>query len=1662
MSDSENNENPPEVEDFNSLGGLNSFVPYSNAQVTARCPAAPDHPDAVVETASFAGVSTPQINCEHNLSNEVRAARLSRVQLEAILYAKQRHETRLEDGARAGFFLGDSAGVGKGRTLAGMALEHTRGGGRFILWLSMSTGLQEDAKRDLKDLGDEAESIPLRPLPKTALTPLRPTPGIIFCTYAMLQTGSGKVEAAQGGDIIKAIICPGSRLRQLVDWLKKERAEAPLIIFDECHKAKNLLPDQQQPSKTALAVVALQKVLPNARVVYSSATGASEPKNLGYMTRLGTFQFDNMIDLLKTLDQAGMGAMEVFALGLRSVGAYSCRSLSYAGAEFEMSEMPLDPSVRQMYDDSAEFWQLLLRIFSRICDAGRMADEKGEYAVKVNLAQLWGAHQRFFRAMLMCAKVPSVVKAAREAIDSRDMCVVIGLQSTGEACMKRAEADAASDKEASDKEASDKEVSVPKEVLKDLVNKLVPTFLEDNFDFDFDEAEFEKLHADLRDCREAWRQRRAPTATSSTAANGGAAAAAAPRLQPMPAPPRAAHGPAPEMQEQSMDDVECVGEKSFEEVEQEKLERAKRTGTFLDMSGVEREEWQQKVRGQSAGMAAEVPRGEAAQAAECNGSRKLDSAAATLPTESSPVAFSKVDRLRGATEVKADPAQQCGTVATVVSMEAEAAPAGGSADEPSMGEVQAHEAKLERRAKSITSRKQLSIEIAFAMQSNAYVDLTGNPDDEAPNLKGSAVSAAAPPSPHGATWHSSQAQIGEATAPAVEDQQASASCMPSSADVPRCSAQEAEDVATPDPATNKRKGLNLPSEWSEWRVVVRENTKRPKTCSRSNELEVKSQPPSGECIDLTGNSDDVAPDMKGSAAAAAPPSPHGALLPTTPSKDDPRPRQVIRDTTPPGPRGATRPTRACASASRLSYAEADDDMDDEVDDDVDDEVDDDVDDDVIYNMDDDMDGNVDGNMDGDKVEDVDDEDDEDGRIRLRRKRPRNQQRQQRVGINTGGIGARLLGGGAAHPPGGGAGPRQQDEEEVVLRPSPALAAIKGLLLELVEILDLPKNPLDDLIDQLGGPSQVAELTGRKSQLSVRRATPGAASSAASGGREVVRQARGSDANLSESRAFQEGTKLVAIISEAFSTGTSLHAERRAANQRRRLHITLELPWSADKAIQQFGRTHRSNQSTAPVYMLVITDAGGERRFASAVARRLQSQGAILKADRNAMGAGTDLKAFDLDNKYGTKALGILLKDLRPERIWDPPRPELPAGVYAPTIPGGGCYREHISAALNGVDIQCVNSIGNQAEAVSVSKFLNRLLGLRLDDQKLIFDHFAQLFDACTQLAKREGEYRDGVEEVGFNNLKKVHMLPGYPKTVDECPTSGAVTELVGLKTDRGMSFAEAVEQLESSRRALTAKDQKAWEAYKLRRLRIDVPHHEQLEGPLSELELQRQKDAFFKGRDARNADTAFYLHNEQNIAGTGCGLVLLATEKPGIHSRDHSSRAMNIYRPNNSCTQGMTLSMLKKNSRYSRVSAEDARRAWDMWYTRCDLPLGKEMIHGMVSRNETMFLFTGAILPVWKRLIEYSNRHGGPCAETCRCYRGEDYGGEEMDRLARGTENDAASRRMAKDQMVTRRIQLADGRRITGLYPGNAIVLPHKKTGQTKIDDLLRFINANR
>ena len=50
--------------------------------------------------------------------------KLSALQLESIVYASQQHEQFLPDGNRAGFLIGDGAGVGKGRTIAGIIFEN--------------------------------------------------------------------------------------------------------------------------------------------------------------------------------------------------------------------------------------------------------------------------------------------------------------------------------------------------------------------------------------------------------------------------------------------------------------------------------------------------------------------------------------------------------------------------------------------------------------------------------------------------------------------------------------------------------------------------------------------------------------------------------------------------------------------------------------------------------------------------------------------------------------------------------------------------------------------------------------------------------------------------------------------------------------------------------------------------------------------------------------------------------------------------------------------------------------------------------------------------------------------------------------------------------------------------------------------------------------------------------------------------------------------------------------------------------------------------------------------------------------------------------------------------------------------------------------------------
>ena len=82
-----------------------------------------------------------------------------------------------------------------------------------------------------------------------------------------------------------------SRFAQVLSWCGQREYDGVLIL-DECHNAKTTQVGIRggkrgslSLSKTANMIMKLQERLPNARVVYSSATGGSDEKEMGYMER---------------------------------------------------------------------------------------------------------------------------------------------------------------------------------------------------------------------------------------------------------------------------------------------------------------------------------------------------------------------------------------------------------------------------------------------------------------------------------------------------------------------------------------------------------------------------------------------------------------------------------------------------------------------------------------------------------------------------------------------------------------------------------------------------------------------------------------------------------------------------------------------------------------------------------------------------------------------------------------------------------------------------------------------------------------------------------------------------------------------------------------------------------------------------------------------------------------------------------------------------------------------------------------------------------------------------------------------------------------------------------------------------------------------------------
>lgn len=942
------NEVAIEVEREEDEGGMvgETFTDYRPPKLSIG----PAHPDPIVETSSLSAVHPPEPTYDLLIKDELESSKaLSCLQIETLVYASQRHLQHLPNGARAGFFVGDGAGVGKGRTIAGLIWENWHHGRRKALWISVGSDLKFDARRDLDDVGAtciEVHALNKLPYSKLDSRSVGIREGVVFLTYSSLIASSEKGR---------------SRLQQLVQWCGS--GYDGLVLFDECHKAKNLVPEAgSQPTRTGEAVLELQARLPEARVVYCSATGASEPRNMGYMVRLGLWGagtcFKDFQMFLGALDKGGVGALELVAMDMKARGMYVCRTLSYKGAEFEVIEAPLEAEMMDMYKKAAEFWaELRVELLSA---SAFLANDKP------NSSQLWrlywSGHQRFFRHMCMSAKVPATVRLAKKAL-AEAKCVVIGLQSTGEARTEEAVTKYGLE--------LDDFISGPRELLL--------KFVEENY--------------------------------------------------PLPEKPE----PLP-------------GEESVKELQ-----------------------------------------------------RKRHSA-------SPGVSFK--GRVRKAAKWK--PASDC------------------ESDEESETD-----------------------------------------------------------SAHESTESDDEFQICE-ICNSEEERKKLLQCS--------CCGQLVHSGCLVPPITDV-----VPSDWS------------CHSCKEKTEEYLQSR--------------------------------HAYLT------------------------------------------------------------------------------------------------------------------------------------------------------ELLKRYEAALER-KSKILDIIRSMDFPNNPLDDIVDQLGGPDKVAEMTGRRGML-VR----------ASSGKGVTYQARNTKevtmemVNMHEKQLFMDGKKFVAIISEAGSAGVSLQADRRAANQKRRVHITLELPWSADRAIQQFGRTHRSNQASAPEYRIIFTNLGGERRFASIVAKRLESLGALTQGDRR---AGLSLSAYNYDSAFGKKALMMMYRGIMEQDVL----PVVPPGCSSEKPETIQDFMTKAKAALVSVGIVRDTVLGNgkdygklsgriiDSDMHDVGRFLNRLLGLPPDIQNRLFELFISILDLLVQNARIEGNLDSGIVDMKANIIE----LQGMPKTVHVDNMSGASTMLFTFTLDRGITWESASTMLDEKQK----------------------------------------------------------------------------------------------------------------------------------------------------------------------------------------------------------------------------------------------------------------------
>lgn len=271
-----------------------------------------------------------------------------------------------------------------------------------------------------------------------------------------------------------------------------------------------------------------------------------------------------------------------------------------------------------------------------------------------------------------------------------------------------------------------------------------------------------------------------------------------------------------------------------------------------------------------------------------------------------------------------------------------------------------------------------------------------------------------------------------------------------------------------------------------------------------------------------------------------------------------------------------------------------------------------------------------------------------------------------------------------------------------------------------------------------------------------------------------------------------GQKRILVFSDAGGTGRSYHASLTAKNQQQRAHYLAEPGWRADRAIQGLGRTHRTHQANAPLFIPVTSDVKAELRFTSTIARRLDSLGALTRGQRQTGGQNLFDPADNLESVYAKAALTSWYHLLYAGKLKSVSLEDFQQMTGLTLTDSDGCLAEDLPP---------------------ITRFLNRLLALRISVQNSIFDEFLALIETRVQAAREAGTLDIGVETIPVEHFEVMDDI-----LLRTDPISGATTVLKYVKVGvrkRPMSLTRILAIAEAHRSTFILNEQSGRVALRL-------------------------------------------------------------------------------------------------------------------------------------------------------------------------------------------------------------------------------------------------------